>query len=404
MILPFSTIETAEYVSPGHPDRLADAIAERLVEFGQSHAHPDRLSRSLVGVEVAVHDRTVFIDGRMALDGPSPLSIPFGSLVRDAYVAAGYGAVWGPHPEELEIIVRVCEERLSPEEADIRPFSDDQNVVHGYAIARPETKYLPAAHWVAHRLGCALRAYQASHAARYGPDFKVFVELEDLGTAVRWRRLVLSLQHVAGLPMEAQHRDVLPVIQGCLEAAQGAGLAGAASSFQAEHLHLNGAGDFVIGGPGGDNGLSGKKLVVDHYGPSIPIGGGALCGKDAWKVDRCGPLRARELARRLVQAGHHEAFVTLGWAPGEAVPGLQEVHVQSTAQSPWRRADPALLPAAEWFSIENAMNDLGLTSVRWSDIAAAGIFIGRTHPWEREQAMMGERLRRRSAPMAICTR
>ena len=383
MILPSPTIDTAEYVSPGHPDRLADAIAERLVEFGQSQAHPDRLSRSLVGVEVAVHHRTVFIDGRMALDGPSPPHVPFESIVREAYVAAGYGAVWGPHPEELEIIVRVCEERLSPEEADIRPFSDDQNLVHGYAIARPETNYLPAAHWLAHRLGRALRAYQASHADRYGPDFKFFVEVEDLGASVRWRRLVLSLQHVAGVSMEAQHRDLLPVIQGCLEAAKGSGLDGAAASFQAEHLHLNGAGDFVIGGPRGDNGLSGKKLVIDHYGPSVPIGGGALCGKDAWKVDRCGPLRARQLARQLVRAGRHQALVTLGWAPGEAVPGLRQVRLQSGPHNHWHTADSDNVPAPDWFAIHTIVRDLELTKTQWSHVLRDGTFVGGHRTWDR---------------------
>jgi S-adenosylmethionine synthetase len=383
MILPSPTIDTAEYVSPGHPDRLADAIAERLVEFGQSQAYPDSLSRSLVGVEVAVHDRTVFIDGRMALDGPSPPPVPLKSIVREAYAAAGYGVVWGPHPDELNIIGRVCEERLSPEEADIRPFSDDQSVVHGYAIARPETNYLPAAHWLAHRLGRALRAYQASHANRYGPDFKILVDVEDLGTSVRWRRLVLSLQHVAGVPMEAQHRELLPVIQGCLEAAKGAGLAGSASSFQVEHLHLNGAGDFVIGGPRGDNGLSGKKLVVDHYGPSVPIGGGALFGKDAWKVDRCGPLRARQLARQHVRAGHHQALVTLGWAPGEATPDLRQIYVQSQPHAHWHVADSSGVPDPSWFSIKRIAEDLRLNETTWSQVLRDGTFLGGCGLWEQ---------------------
>jgi len=73
--------------------------------------------------------------------------------------------------------------------------------------------------------------------------------------------------------MESQHRDLLPALRACLAHAEAAGLAGAASSFGPGRLHLSGAGDFIIGGPRGDNGLSGKKLVVDHYGPSIPIGG-----------------------------------------------------------------------------------------------------------------------------------
>jgi S-adenosylmethionine synthetase len=75
------------------------------------------------------------------------------------------------------------------------------------------------------------------------------------------------------------------------------GLVGAAAGFAPDKLILNGAGEFAIGGPEGDNGLSGKKLVIDHYGPGVPIGGGALCGKDPHKVDKCGALRARQLAK-----------------------------------------------------------------------------------------------------------
>jgi hypothetical protein len=86
-------------------------------------------------------------------------------------------------------------------------------------------------------------------------------------------------------------------------------------------LYLNGAGDFSCGGTFGDNGLSGKKLVVDGYGPSVPIGGGALCGKDPHKVDRLGALAARQLAVRLVRdAGAGSARVMLGWLPGAQGP------------------------------------------------------------------------------------
>jgi S-adenosylmethionine synthetase len=92
---------------------------------------------------------------------------------------------------------------------------------------------------------------------------------------------------------------------------------------------LNGAGEFAIGGPKGDNGLSGKKLVIDHYGPGVPIGGGALAGKDPHKVDKCGALRARQWAKKLVRQGVDEAQEILGWAPGGDAPFLVEA---STSQ------------------------------------------------------------------------
>ena len=84
-------------------------------------------------------------------------------------------------------------------------------------------------------------------------------------------------------------------------------------------LSVNGAGAFEVGGPEGDNGLSGKKLVVDAYGPRVPIGGGALSGKDFFKVDRAGALHARRIAKAVIMTGAaEEALVRIGWFPGES--------------------------------------------------------------------------------------
>ena len=85
-----------------------------------------------------------------------------------------------------------------------------------------------------------------------------------------------------------------------------------------EHLVVNGAGDFEVGGPEGDNGLSGKKLVIDAYGPRVPIGGGAWSGKDFFKADRAGGLHARRVAKAIVQLGlARQVRVVLGWFPGD---------------------------------------------------------------------------------------
>ena len=81
------------------------------------------------------------------------------------------------------------------------------------------------------------------------------------------------------------------------------------------------------GGPEGDNGLAGKKLCIDFYGPSIPIGGGAIYGKDPHKIDVCGALRAREVALKLVkEQGFYSVFVTLAWSPGEESPYIIEAY------------------------------------------------------------------------------
>ena len=133
----------AEYVSPGHPDRLADAIAESIVTAAVRQK-PD----ALVGVEVAVHTDCVFIDGRIAA-GSQPVDIE--KIVRDVYRAAGYGGSWNPDPGKIRVTTDLCQEALSPEESDIRPFSDDQNIVIGYACGDERTNYLPVAHWISGR-------------------------------------------------------------------------------------------------------------------------------------------------------------------------------------------------------------------------------------------------------------
>jgi S-adenosylmethionine synthetase len=120
--------------------------------------------------------------------------------------------------------------------------------------------------------------------------------------------------------LRAQHRILLPILEQILGELEAGGPVGVASSFAPNKLILNGAGEFAIGGPEGDNGLSGKKLVIDHYGPDVPIGGGALPGKDLHKVDKCWALRARQLAKKLVRSGVDEARVILGGAPGVLMP------------------------------------------------------------------------------------
>ena len=120
------SIHFAEYVSAGHPDRLADAIAEKIVTWATREN-----DRALVGVEVAVHDDEVFVDGRVAGTrlNPENGASKIDSLVRLVYKEAGYGEHWGPRPKDLKVKVSTCIEDLSEEEDEIRSLSDDQNVV-----------------------------------------------------------------------------------------------------------------------------------------------------------------------------------------------------------------------------------------------------------------------------------
>jgi S-adenosylmethionine synthetase len=163
-----------------------------------------------------------------------------------------------------------CEEVLPARESDVRPFSDDQNIVVGYACGDARTNYLPVAHWICGELGCRLFARvrcSADLSAIFGPDFKILASLELApgDTRVEWRRLVLSVQHIPKLPYERQHRILLPLLQQILKDLQAGGLEGAASTLAIDKLILNGAGEFAIGGPEGDNAVkispTGRILV-----------------------------------------------------------------------------------------------------------------------------------------------
>ena len=349
----------AEYVSPGHPDRLADAIVESIVDLAVG-----RDGEALVGVECAVHTDHVFIDGRIAA-GKGKCAVSndeIEKIARSVYRVAGYGGIWIHAPEKLKVIQNVCLEPLSDDERAIRSLSDDQNVVTGFACNHPETDYLPPAHFIANYIGRKVDGWRRTASDKSGPDFKVLVHIDDNGGRYEWRRLTLSIQHAPGVFAAEQHELVLPVVSGALAELEARGLAGI-SNLPLENFILNGMGDFIVGGPEGDNGLSGKKLAVDFYGPEIPIGGGAICGKDPHKVDVAGAFRARELARRLLkERGGSAVTVRLGWTPSDAAPAFREA--ESVDSLGLTHPIPAsTLPPEDWFSIDSIVADMHLTSL-----------------------------------------
>jgi len=303
-------IHAAEFVFPGHPDKLSDAIADALV---QEAAQKER--RALVGVEVAVHRDKVFVTGRIGCDGAREIDVA--SLVREVYRTAGYVDGWSPAPEELVVEADLCLGPLEDGEAEFRSLSDDQSNCTGYAAATPGTNYLPVEHWLANRLGRRLTCLRAeAPELQLGPDGKVIVLVTGNGDDWRLADFSCSLQQREGADDVALHRAVRVAVERemTLLADQISGL----SMEVPESISVNGAGSFDVGGPEGDNGLSGKKLVVDAYGPRVPIGGGALSGKDFFKADRAGALHARRVAKAVVITGAaREATVKLAWFPGD---------------------------------------------------------------------------------------
>ena len=302
----------AEWVLPGHPDKLCDALADRIVgevmradPYGQC------------GIEAACAFDHVFVTGLIGFDRDTLPDIEqrLVEWIRDTYRSAGYGGRWDPLPEALHIDLRALRiEQRGSEWQELRHLSDDQCICVGYAQDTPQTDYLPGALWTARRIAQALHArQQAAPQGTIGPDGKVIVrgtERED--GRFQAHSVSVSLHHAEDADWLALRRHA----QGALhDALDGHGTA------PLPDLTVNAAGMFLCGGPTGDNGTTGKKLVMDAYGPGVPIGGGAWSGKDFHKPDRVGGLLARRLALQCVQAGiGHRVRVQLEYRPNSALP------------------------------------------------------------------------------------
>jgi S-adenosylmethionine synthetase len=317
--------ETAEFVLPGHPDKLCDALADAIVSrvlaadpWGQC------------GIEAACVFDQVVVTGRIASQDAALLrELAEGGierLAREAYASAGYGKdlsgfAWDPIPASLKVTRFVQIGPFEPGERELRHLADDQAICVGYANALAGTDHLPPAHWLARRIGWELHRLRALRGAgQVGPDGKVLVRIERAGTRWRPRHVSISLNHHPGADWLRLRRFAEEALE---EACRGLAL---------PELALNGAGMFVCGGPTGDNGLTGKKLVADGYGPTVPIGGGAWSGKDLSKIDRVGGLLARELALcALGESGAFESLVTLEYTPGCEMPVAVGVRLDARA-------------------------------------------------------------------------
>lgn len=365
----------AEFIFPGHPDKLADAIADSLVAAARQ-----RQARALVGVEVAVHRDHVYLTGRVACEGAADIDV--NSLVRDVYRTAGYDRDWQPEPMALKIVSNLCLGPLENGEAEFRALSDDQAVCIGYANDLAATNHLPVEQWLVRRFARRLhRLRGAAPGLALGPDGKVQIAVrEEHGDGVGARHWTLesfscSLQQKIAADDVALHRAVRVAAEEELRLAARE-LPGLSPDLP-DRLTVNGAGDFEVGGPEGDNGLSGKKLVVDAYGPRVPIGGGAWSGKDFFKADRAGGLHARRLALAVVGLGlASEATVVLGWFPGDRSARVLRVETKGGREVSAQGLERVFDLSLERSGTVYAPTDL-------SEVARWGHFGDPQFPWEQ---------------------
>ncbi len=335
-----SYLFTSESVSEGHPDKVCDRISDEIVdlvfrEAKKAGMDPAQVrtacetlattNRVVIAGEVRVPDSLLKKDkdGTILKDAsgaPRVNPTKFKSAARKAIRAIGYEQD-GFHWKTCKIDVL-----LHGQSADIAQGVDesgnkdvgagDQGIMFGYA-SRETPELLPAPIYYAHKILESLTAARKAgegDAAKLGPDAKtqVTVRYED-GKPVAVTQIVLSTQHVdPSLSSEDVRRIVEPYILAALPE-------GWVSSETV--WHINPTGKFVVGGPDGDAGLTGRKIIVDTYGGAAPHGGGAFSGKDPTKVDRSAAYAARYLAKNVVAAGLAErATIQLSYAIGVATP------------------------------------------------------------------------------------
>ena len=373
---------TAEAVRRGHPDKFCDQVADAILD-----AHLSYDPNARVAVEVMATAGSITIAGEVT----SRTEVNYEQIVAGVMHQIGYKwqDLCEDERDELEIQVAVHEQSPDIAAAVNGRFPDrtlgagDQGIMYGYATNETQAR-MPRAFLIAQRI-CMLLDEEMPRTPWLGADGKAQVSLKYEGDRVFVHTIVVSVQHAPNAP-EDQLRDL--VTQIVYQAVGRADMWNASSK-----LLINPSGRFVLGGPAADTGLTGRKLAVDQYGPIAHIGGGALSGKDATKVDRSGAYAARWIARNLIAAKLcRECEVQLVYAIGVAYPVGLTINSFGTGTMPdselaklvWRVFD--LRPAA-------IIDRLKLTTPSYGLVSVYGHF-GRMDlnlPWERDD--MADRLR-----------
>ena len=301
---------TSESVSEGHPDKICDRISDSVVD---KYLAADPQSR--VACETLTTTNMIIMAGEVR--GPHFETGEIEQLAREVVRDIGYEQD-GFHWQKADVQIFLHEQS-----ADIAQGVDpsgnkdlgagDQGIMFGYAV-RETTEFMPAPIHFSHGILKAMRrARRAGSAPELGPDAKSQVTLAyENGKPVRATSVVVSTQHVDGVEQdevrEIVRRYVLDVLPGGWMCPEG-------------EFYVNPTGKFVIGGPAGDAGLTGRKIIVDTYGGAAPHGGGAFSGKDPTKVDRSAAYAARYLAKNVVAAGLADrCAIQLSYAIGVSKP------------------------------------------------------------------------------------
>ncbi len=362
---------TSECVTSGHPDKVADNISDAILDACLAQ---DPNSR--VACETMVTTDFCLICGEITTQA----QVDYPAVAREAIRRIGY--IYPDAGFDADTVQIQC--RIHTQSADIAMGTNDavggagdQGMMFGGACTQtPELMPLPIAlaRALSNRLTQCIRSNDLLR-----PDGKtqVSVEYDESGRVVGIDTVVVSVMHSADFEMSELRRYIREGVIAPVLADYGFGIADVA------HIHINPTGHFVIGGPNGDTGLTGRKIIVDTYGGYFSHGGGAFSGKDPTKVDRSGAYIARYMAKNLVAAGLAEQVqVQLAYAIGVAQPVSVRVDSFGTGKYPDEQLT-ALLRATCDLTPAGIIRKLDLRRPIYADTASHGHFGIADRPWEQ---------------------
>ncbi len=354
-----------EFVTPGHPDKVCDQMADAIVDAA---IQGDPKSR--VAMEVTGGHGLVVVIGEMTTSS----QFDIGEVVRETYRAIG-------HDHPIGVLVNVV--RQAPDISQgvtegqglyLEQGAGDQGIMVGYAINDGYDDYMPESWHIARALTQRLVEVRQNGTLPYlSPDGKSQVTVID----GKVTHVTLAAHHAKTVELEQIREDLIAhVIRHVMPDAD---------RLPHGSVVVNGTGRFVQGGFDADAGTTGRKLMVDNYGPNIEVGGGCYSGKDPSKVDRSAAYFCRFVAKSIVAGGHaREALVKVGYAIGVAEPThcsiLTDLPVEQNAKL------EAKVVAQFNFTPKAMIEQLGLltpTGWRYRDTAAAGHYGDPRFPWEQ---------------------